>query len=232
MRSPLILGLLMGLAPSLPCAPAPPALVLTLEAPVQWRHGGPWHDVELGQLFGPGDELRCGDGGTLLLSLDAGVSLALEPGAQLRLHGGAAGGRLALELAQGRVDLLGGQRDDGAGVTLRTPNAQVELLGPDAEVYAAGPQETQVTVSEGRALLGDLGSKRRELVEALQRRRLTQGRLLAAEPLAKREIFPLADRWGRMRQFHGQRQALRRALLASKDHAPFVRALQRRQAAP
>ena len=229
MRLALILCLLAAPSGPLRAAGPAPTLALTLEGPVQWRDRGRWKDVELGQWFGPGDQLRCGEGGRLLLSLDAATSLALEPGGQLGLQRGP-GGEATVALQEGRVDVLA-EAADGPGLTLHSPNALVRAQGQEVELLA-GPELTEVTVIQGRALLEDLKGLRAEPVGALERRRLSQGRLLAAETLAKREVFELDARWERARQFHGQRLALRQALLAAPERAAFARALRRRRAAP
>ena len=194
MRLPLLLALLSACAGGLfGASPSPPpALVLTLEGGVQYMDRGRWLDVQLGQLFGPGDRLRTGADGRLLLGLDAGRSLALEADSQVALKPAPPGGGLGLDVEAGRVDVLadGGAADFPVG----TPNARVRIQGSEVELWVE-TDATQVTVGRGRALLGDKGGRRQEAVAPLECRRLGLGRLLAAEPLAKREIFQFNDRW-------------------------------------
>lgn len=229
MRLVMLLGLVLGLSPGLKGAPATPAMVLTLDGPVQWLDGSHWRPVELGQLFGPGDTLRCGPAATLLLALGDACSVALDPGTQVRLTQAGTGDGPGLELAAGRLDLLSDPAPDAPGFPVRTANALVRVLGRDVQVSAA-PDDSEVCVTRGEALLGDPRWRVDGSVSARQRRRLALGRLWPLEDLSKRAIFALDDRWARAREFHAQRRALWPALLGSPDHARFLRALKQRQA--
>ncbi len=213
----LFTALFFGLAPGLAAledaeqaAESVAATVLTLEGPAQLADAQGYSDLALGQLLGPGDRVRTGEGGGLHLALADGSSLALGPNTEITLQalgGGGEGSDTVVELARGLLNALVERHKGRSSFEERTANAVVAVKGTEFEVQA-GAQETVVTVNEGVVELGDAARKRFEPVLPLHRRRLSQGRLLAEERLAKRDAGAFRQRWARARVFHSQRQEL------------------------
>jgi hypothetical protein len=186
------------------------ATVITLAPPADVEVDGKFEALSLGQLLGPGDRVRTGEGGSLHLVLADGSSLVLGPNTEMTLESlgpGGQGSNTVLRLVRGLMNAIVEKLTVGAVFEVRTANAVAAVKGTDFEVDA-GAEDTVVTVAEGTVQLGDKDRRRFEPVLPLHRRRLTQNRLLAAETLARRDANEFHERWARARVFHEQRHEL------------------------
>lgn len=186
------------------------ATVLTLEGQAELDEAGRWSALDLGQLLGPGDRVRTAEGAHLHLALADGSTVTLGPNSELSLESLGAGGQgsqTALKLARGLLHALVAKLAGGSRFEIQTGNAVAGVKGTEFEVQV-GANETVVAVNEGVVELSDAARTRMEPVLPLHRRRLSQGRMLAAERLAKRDAGALRDRWARARLFHAQRAEL------------------------
>jgi ferric-dicitrate binding protein FerR (iron transport regulator) len=186
------------------------ATLIALEAPAELETAGSFQALRLGQVLGPGDRVRTGEGGGLQLILADGSSVALGPNTELSLEAlgpGGQGSNTVLRLFRGLLNAIVEKSGAEASFEIHSADAVAAVKGTDFEVRCS-TEETVVTVSEGIVQLGDAGRKRFEPVLPLHRRRLRLGRLLGAEALSKRELRPFRERWARARIFHAQRHEL------------------------
>lgn len=187
------------------------ATVLTLEGSASIAEDDAWSPLELGQVVGPGDRVRTAEDSSLQLALADGSSVALGPNSELSLKELGAGGEGSVSIIQmlrGAVNFMVEHVTGSGRFEVETSNAVVAVKGTDFEVASYSGADTVVTVAEGTVELGDDKRQRFEPILPLRRRRLTNGRLLAEEQLAKREINEFHARWERAHMFHAQRHEL------------------------
>ncbi|HXB96426.1 MAG TPA: hypothetical protein VNZ54_00145, partial [bacterium] len=101
-----ILCLILGAPVSALARPNPAragiATVIALEGRPEWKDGEAWKPVSLGQLFGPGDRLRCGPDASLQCVVNGVLGLALDSGTEGSLPRQAPGA-IRIQLLSGRL---------------------------------------------------------------------------------------------------------------------------------
>jgi hypothetical protein len=207
---------------------APPdtvATVIALDGQSEWQDGQTWKPVALGQLFGPGDRLRCGMDSSMQWVVDGILSVALDADTTLTLPTQASG-PLTLNLNRGRIGCFA---DPGLVVKIHTGNAMIQA-GPGAiDLEAAAvSQNTLLNTAQIGAQFGDPARLRTLDLAPFSSAVLVMDRLLGPDSLSKRDISEMNARWERARVFFGQRSELLKAMRAMPEHAGFMKALHQR----
>jgi hypothetical protein len=187
------------------------ATVLTLDGTATVEEDGADKALALGQVLGPGDTVKTGENSSLHLALADGSSVALGPNTEMtlkQLGPGGDGSQSVLQLLRGVLNAMVEKVTPGGKFEVESSNAVAAVKGTDFEVANYSTADTVVTVNEGMVELGDDKRQRFEPILPLRRRRLTNGRLLAEEQLAKRELNEFHERWARAHLFHAQRHEL------------------------